>query len=310
MSDPAVPLDPPDTGPGRIREGCVEVRLRLSTALGLDQYPGSVPGYGTVLAGDARSLALRHRDGEWRVVLTDDQGRLQHVLLARRRPTTRPPRPASGAGTHGIDRRTPGPDDGAGRPRPGRSPRLGTAAARAAATARRPRAPRRTSGRERRTRGLGPAASRRRARPLDPGPRPALRRALVPTPRPPGRPRPHPRPRPGRTHLVVEPRRLVHPRPPRQTPRRLDRPPTQPRPVRHPHPRRHHLHQPPQTDHRATPAPRTRRRAPAPARRRLGRRPHRHPRRHRPRLVPEAHQEDPPHGDHPDPEPYADEPPF
>ena len=92
MPEPAVPLDPPDTGPGRIREGCVEVRLRLSTALGLDQHPGSVPGYGTVLAGDARSLALRHRDGEWRVVLTDDQGRLQHVLLARRRPH-RPPGP-------------------------------------------------------------------------------------------------------------------------------------------------------------------------------------------------------------------------
>ena len=90
--EPAAPLEPPDTGPGRIREGCVEVRLRLTTALGLDEHPGSVPGYGTVLAGDARSLALRHRDGEWRVVLTDDQGRLQHVLLARRRPR-RPPGP-------------------------------------------------------------------------------------------------------------------------------------------------------------------------------------------------------------------------
>ena len=92
VPEPAAPLDPPDTGPGRIREGCVEVRLRLTTALGLDEHPGSVPGYGAVLAGDARSLALRHRDGEWRVVLTDDQGRLQHVLLTRRRPH-RPPGP-------------------------------------------------------------------------------------------------------------------------------------------------------------------------------------------------------------------------
>ncbi|MDD7921101.1 HNH endonuclease signature motif containing protein [Actinomycetospora callitridis] len=95
--DPAVPLDPPDTGPGRIREGCVEVRLRLTTALGLDEHPGSVPGYGAVLAGDARTLALRHRSGEWRVVLTDDQGRLQHVLLARRRPPD-PRRPARARG--------------------------------------------------------------------------------------------------------------------------------------------------------------------------------------------------------------------
>jgi hypothetical protein len=41
-------------------------------------------------------MLLRHRRGEWRVVLTDDDGRLQHVLLARRRPRPRgpcPPRP-------------------------------------------------------------------------------------------------------------------------------------------------------------------------------------------------------------------------
>ena len=78
----------PGPDPGRLRRGPAPV----TTALGLDEHPGSVPGYGAVLAGDARSLALRHRDGEWRVVLTDDQGRLQHVLLARRRPR-RPPGP-------------------------------------------------------------------------------------------------------------------------------------------------------------------------------------------------------------------------
>ena len=100
VSDPVVPLDLPDTGPGRLREGTVEIRLRLTTVLGLDQYPGSVPGYGTVLAGDARSLALRHRDGEWRVVLTDDHGRLEHVLLARRRPR-RPPGPRGRHRTRG-----------------------------------------------------------------------------------------------------------------------------------------------------------------------------------------------------------------
>jgi hypothetical protein len=69
-----------------MRAGIGEVRLRLTTALGRDDIPGSVPGYGTVLAHHARTLLHRHRDGEWRIVCTDDQGRLQHVLLARRRP--------------------------------------------------------------------------------------------------------------------------------------------------------------------------------------------------------------------------------
>ena len=87
--EPAVPLDPPDTGPGRIREGLVEIRLRLSTALGLDQHPATVPGYGTVLPHDALTMIMRRLDGEWRVVLTDPQGRLEHVLLARRRPGPR-----------------------------------------------------------------------------------------------------------------------------------------------------------------------------------------------------------------------------
>jgi hypothetical protein len=89
-------LDGPEPGQGRVRSGTSELRLRLSTALGLDQLPGMVPGYGTVLADDARAMLLRHRRGEWRVVLTDDDGRLQHVLLARRRPRPRgpcPPRP-------------------------------------------------------------------------------------------------------------------------------------------------------------------------------------------------------------------------
>ncbi|CAA9282533.1 MAG: hypothetical protein AVDCRST_MAG54-3728, partial [uncultured Actinomycetospora sp.] len=88
-------LDGLAPGPGRVRAGIGEVRLRLSSALGLDDVPGAVPGYGTVLAGDARALLTRYRDGEWRVVCTDDQGRLQHVLLARRRPR---PRPLGGSG--------------------------------------------------------------------------------------------------------------------------------------------------------------------------------------------------------------------
>jgi hypothetical protein len=70
------------------------VRLRLTTALGLDELPAQIPGWGTVLAGTARGLLERYRHGEWRVVLTDDHGRLHHVLLIRRRPDLqRPPGP-------------------------------------------------------------------------------------------------------------------------------------------------------------------------------------------------------------------------
>ena len=60
-------LTVPDPRAGVVREGIVEVRLRLSTALGLDDMPAQVPGWGTVLAGTARELLDRHRhaSGGW-----------------------------------------------------------------------------------------------------------------------------------------------------------------------------------------------------------------------------------------------------
>ena len=79
-------IEGPDPRSGRLRSGTTELRLRLTTALGLDDHPAAVPGYGTVLAPHARALLHRHHGGEWRIVLTDDDGRLQRVLLARRRP--------------------------------------------------------------------------------------------------------------------------------------------------------------------------------------------------------------------------------
>ncbi|GAA4902213.1 uncharacterized protein DUF222 [Actinomycetospora succinea] len=90
-AEPPVPefppeIDGPDPGPGRVRTGTSELRLRLTTALGLDQYPATVPGYGTVLAHHARTLLTAAHHGEWRIVLTTPDGHLQHVLLARRRP--------------------------------------------------------------------------------------------------------------------------------------------------------------------------------------------------------------------------------
>ncbi|MDD7966808.1 HNH endonuclease signature motif containing protein [Actinomycetospora lemnae] len=87
---PAMPPAALDRTPGCLRQGSVEVRLRLTTALGLDELPGSVTGYGAVLPHDARALLWGHRHGEWRVVLTDPDGRLDQVLLARRRPARHP----------------------------------------------------------------------------------------------------------------------------------------------------------------------------------------------------------------------------
>jgi hypothetical protein len=85
-----------------VRVGVGELRLRLSTALGLDDIPGAVPGYGTILSGQARSLLHRYQRGEWRVVCTDDHGRLQHVLLARRRPFPRARTRGRGGGCGAI----------------------------------------------------------------------------------------------------------------------------------------------------------------------------------------------------------------
>jgi hypothetical protein len=92
------PPDPPTEPPARaggVRDGTVELRLRLTTALGLDELPAVLPRWGTALASTARTMLDEHHRGEWRVVLTDDAGRLRHVLLARRRPRLpqRPPDP-------------------------------------------------------------------------------------------------------------------------------------------------------------------------------------------------------------------------
>lgn len=70
-----------------LRAGTTELRVPLSAALGLDDRSGAVPGSGPLPACRARRALCELRTGdtptEWRVVLVDDDGHLEYVLLAR-----------------------------------------------------------------------------------------------------------------------------------------------------------------------------------------------------------------------------------
>ncbi|HEY2224328.1 DUF222 domain-containing protein [Actinomycetospora sp.] len=81
---------PPEVFGSRLRQGIVEIRLRLTTLLGLDDLPGTAPTWGALGAAQARALALARPGGEWRMVLCDDDGRPVNVLLLRRRPANAP----------------------------------------------------------------------------------------------------------------------------------------------------------------------------------------------------------------------------
>ncbi len=76
-----------DRDPARCRSGRLEVRVRLSTLLGLDDCPGELAGWGPVHAELARHLARAHTGGQWRFALTDPDGQLRHAGITRRRPT-------------------------------------------------------------------------------------------------------------------------------------------------------------------------------------------------------------------------------
>jgi hypothetical protein len=64
----------------------VELRVELSTLLGLDDHPGELAGWGPVPATVARKLADHQRRCEWRFAITDDQGRLLFDGITRSRP--------------------------------------------------------------------------------------------------------------------------------------------------------------------------------------------------------------------------------
>jgi len=92
-TDPAAERaeDDPDTTAGvsgRARGG-LELRVRVSTLLGCDQYPGEIAGWGPVHAELARDLIPTLLRGQWRYAITDSRGQLRHAGLTRARPTGR-----------------------------------------------------------------------------------------------------------------------------------------------------------------------------------------------------------------------------
>ncbi|SFM56410.1 protein of unknown function [Pseudonocardia ammonioxydans] len=68
-----------------------EVRVPLSTLLGLDQRAGELPGWGPIPASAARRLVARQHRAQWRWVVVDDHGHLLAEGITRHRPTPRDP---------------------------------------------------------------------------------------------------------------------------------------------------------------------------------------------------------------------------
>ncbi|MGI9004130.1 MAG: DUF222 domain-containing protein [Pseudonocardia sp.] len=64
----------------------IEVRVGLGTLLGLDDHPGELPGWGSVLAADARMRVGLQRLAEWRFAVTGADGYLEFEGVTRRRP--------------------------------------------------------------------------------------------------------------------------------------------------------------------------------------------------------------------------------
>ncbi|MGI9001370.1 MAG: HNH endonuclease signature motif containing protein, partial [Pseudonocardia sp.] len=94
VADPApvaVPVEQPRTG--------IEVRVRLSTLLGLDEHPGEIPGWGAIPPDPARETVARQLGGQWRFAITDTEGYLLLAGLTRHRPTPTETVPQNEGGT-------------------------------------------------------------------------------------------------------------------------------------------------------------------------------------------------------------------
>lgn len=65
--------------------GMVDIRVDLTTLIGLTDTPADLAGYGPIVADIARQIADQH-NGEWRFAVTDEAGNIE-TGITRRRPT-------------------------------------------------------------------------------------------------------------------------------------------------------------------------------------------------------------------------------
>jgi hypothetical protein len=90
-TDEPAGVGPADGTPEGDSAGCtagagLELRVRLSTLLGLDPYPAELAGWGFIHAELARDLATILGGAQWRFAATDKDGQLTHCGITRARP--------------------------------------------------------------------------------------------------------------------------------------------------------------------------------------------------------------------------------
>lgn len=73
--------------PGLNNRGLVDIRVDLTTLAGLDDNSAEMLGMGPVIADVARKVAVSQQQAEWRVTVTDDNGKVILSDTTRRRPT-------------------------------------------------------------------------------------------------------------------------------------------------------------------------------------------------------------------------------
>ncbi len=77
----------PKTSPTWPTWAGVELRVRLSTLLGRDQYPGELAGWGPLHAELARDMTITLGRAQWRFAITNEHGQLTHCGITAARPT-------------------------------------------------------------------------------------------------------------------------------------------------------------------------------------------------------------------------------
>jgi hypothetical protein len=65
----------------------VDLKVDLTTLIGLDDNPAEIPGWGSVIADIARKVAQAQNKSQWRALATDEDGQPVALVTTRRRPT-------------------------------------------------------------------------------------------------------------------------------------------------------------------------------------------------------------------------------